>query len=74
LRIPCATFPPDAVKHSSSFLEMLFAGELAGFTEWILQRTAGCVHPFEMAVRDQDLETVADLVSSSAMRDGADAG
>jgi predicted GIY-YIG superfamily endonuclease len=74
LRIPCATFPPDTVKHSSSFLEMLFAGELAGFTEWILQRTAGCVHPFEMAVRDQDLETVADLVSSSAMRDGADAG
>jgi hypothetical protein len=74
LRIPSGSFPTDAVKHSSAFLEMLFAGQLETFTQWILQRTAECVHPFELAVRNQDLETVADLVSSSALRDDAGPG
>jgi predicted GIY-YIG superfamily endonuclease len=72
LSIPCSSFSLDRAKQSSRFLESLFAGEVAAFTDWILQHTAGCVHPFEIAVRNQDLETVADLVTNSVARDAGD--
>jgi hypothetical protein len=48
----------------SARLDRLFNGRTEGFFEWIAQRTATWTHPFDLAVRDADLETLQEFWSS----------
>jgi predicted GIY-YIG superfamily endonuclease len=42
----------------------LFAGDLEGFAGWVRERAAAQTHPFEVAAREADLETVAEFVKT----------
>jgi len=61
LFIPSAGHFDDAPQHLSG----LFSGDAEGFAEWILLCTGACKQPFDLAVRETDLETVTDLVTKA---------
>jgi hypothetical protein len=48
---------PNAYEHSAR-LERLFAGKPEDFAQWVEQRTAAWTHPFDLAIRDADFETL----------------
>lgn len=48
---------PNAYEHSAR-LERLFAGQPEDFAKWVEQRTAAWTHPFDLAIRDADFETL----------------
>jgi hypothetical protein len=45
-------------------VQALFCGDISSFSQWVLQRTSGCIHPFEKITRDLDLEEVGKLVAN----------
>jgi len=45
-------------QHCTTLLENLFAGRAESFCEWIAERTTSWTHPFELGVRDADLEAL----------------
>lgn len=51
--------------HADELLQNLFAGQTNGFKEWILTRTGSWTHPFDLAVREADLEIVTEFVVRS---------
>lgn len=53
---------------AADLLAELFAGELAGFAEWIRLRTAAWTQPFDLAVREADLEALGLFFKSRARR------
>ncbi len=55
---PCET-TPTRFHEASKQLESLFAGNIQDFSAWVGQRTALQNHPFEVAVREADLETLS---------------
>ena len=60
---PIATIPPDEASRedleaAGSLLNAFLAGRPDPFTRWICDRTSAQAHPFEVAVREMDLETV----------------
>jgi hypothetical protein len=48
---------PNADQYSAR-LERLFAGKPEDFAQWVEQRTAAWTHPFDLAIRDADFETL----------------
>jgi hypothetical protein len=42
-------------------LEALMAGDAEGFTAWVCEHTASQTHPFEVSVREADLETITEF-------------
>jgi predicted GIY-YIG superfamily endonuclease len=44
-------------------LAALFAGRAIVFTDWVRERTLTLSHPFELAVREADLETVTEFAN-----------
>lgn len=53
---------PSEAETMMSYVQALFRGDVSSFATWIVEYTSGCVHPFEIATRDLDLEDVAELV------------
>jgi hypothetical protein len=56
--IPRHDATADAFEEAAARLKTLLAGDATAFTEWVLERTASQAHPFEVGVREADLETV----------------
>lgn len=52
-------------------LDAGFAGAPEGLLGWLRDRTAAAGHPFEAAVREEDLDTVTEFVSSRAANQAA---
>ena len=71
---PIAMIPPEdgsledfvAVE---TLLKAFFAGRPGSFTEWVCDRTSAQVHPFEVAVREVDLETVTTFAKRQGVVD-----
>ena len=62
----CLNWTPSSSRHMEltlRYLTALFQGDVPSFTSWILERTAGLDHPFDLVTRDLDLEDVAKLVA-----------
>ena len=60
-RIPAG--PSQASLHSSGMaLNALFAGDAENFFAWVGEQTISVAHPFELAAREEDLETVKEFV------------
>lgn len=59
--IPCYFDGMAQVQGASAVLGGLFVGETDMFKEWILKHTERQTHPFELSVRESDLEQVAEL-------------
>jgi hypothetical protein len=60
---PITTIPSDeaSLEHFETvgkLLKSFFAGRPDPFTGWVCDRTSAQAHPFEMAVREMDLEAV----------------
>ncbi len=66
--IPKSQDPGALLEEAGGLLNALFAGDAAPLVEWVGDRTAMQTHPFEVAVREMDLETV----TAFAERLGAD--
>lgn len=58
--IPGQNVVAAALDDSAQRLQNFFAGQANEFTEWILACTASWSHPFDLAARDADLETVTE--------------
>ena len=58
--IPLDEVPATTLEDASARLRSLFAGQAVEFAEWIRERTAQQNHPFEVAVREADLELLND--------------
>lgn len=43
---------------AAEFLESLFTGQITEFSDWIRARTVSWTHPFDLAIREADLETL----------------
>jgi hypothetical protein len=62
----CITIPPagatvEDVYESSVLLQQLVAGQADPFKDWISERSSRQNHPFQIAVRNADLETVTEF-------------
>jgi hypothetical protein len=68
---PTVTMIPARGKQLAHFqeagerLNQLFAGHGDEFKEWVYKRTEKQIHPFEVSVRETDLETLAELIPIS---------
>ena len=51
----------SCLEEAVGLLRNVFAGEATGFTEWIRIRTETWKRPFDLSVREADLETVSDF-------------
>ena len=56
--IPRHQSPPARFEESTACLSALFAGDSEDFVGWIRECASAQCHPFEVAVRETDLETV----------------
>ncbi len=56
--VPRREASEEQLEEAGRLLGELFAGNSAAFALWIRDRTATQAHPFEVAVREMDLETV----------------
>jgi hypothetical protein len=54
--VPFAGPAGDNVEMLNRVFETFWLGEPENFYSWIIERTANQCHPFEVAVRDEDLE------------------
>lgn len=61
LRQDCASEHRDCSMH----IDKLFAGQPKPFCDWILGRTVSWIHPFDLSVRDADLEAISRFVERS---------
>jgi hypothetical protein len=59
--IPCPPSATAVASEASVLLKNVFDGEATGFAEWIRTRTNSWTHPFELTVRDVDLETLTEF-------------
>jgi len=59
VRIRCCGRSRESFAEAAALLREVFAGRVDEFAEWVRRRTAGQDHPFEVAVRDADLEALA---------------
>jgi predicted GIY-YIG superfamily endonuclease len=50
------------LEKSDQMLKALFSGDAEQFYAWITDRTGNQIHPFELAVRAEDLETVKQFI------------
>jgi predicted GIY-YIG superfamily endonuclease len=50
-------------ENAAARLENLFAGEAGEFAEWIRSCTAGWTHPFDLALREAELEAFAEFAA-----------
>ncbi len=55
---------PTDLQESQQRLKTLFSGDVEEFYAWITDRTGNQNHPFELAVREEDLETVKQFILS----------
>jgi hypothetical protein len=60
-RIPVLDNRPADFEEAKMNLRAFFCGEAGSFMEWIRARTAAQTHPFELAAREADLETVVEF-------------
>jgi len=60
--IPRAETCLESLKDAARCLETLFAGNIEVFIEWICERSLTLSHPFDLSVRQTDLETVVQSV------------
>ena len=56
--VPRTNDRESALDRAAESLQKFFSGQVGEFTEWILARTGGWTHSFDLAVRDADLETL----------------
>ena len=61
--IPASPAAPDGLAEAEAFLTVLFGGQGEVFAEWIRSRTARQAGPFELALREADLEFVVESSS-----------
>ena len=66
------TIPPPAagtadLEDFAARLGSLLNGQSDAFVDWLRERTSGPSHPFELAVREADLETVRDFAMKIAI-------
>lgn len=61
--IPCKGISSENCNDLERRLEALFNGGPEDFEKWIEERTSNQVHPFEAAMRAEDLETVRQFVN-----------
>ena len=66
--IPASVAAQAVVEELATLLQTLFAGNAEPFTGWIRERMAGQTHPFEVASRDEDLETLGEFAEQVAVR------
>jgi hypothetical protein len=59
--IPCPNNLRLELKAATGCLRSFFSGRPQAFCEWILAITAAWSHPFDLEVRDADLETLNDF-------------
>jgi predicted GIY-YIG superfamily endonuclease len=59
--IPCPNSARHQLKAAEGCLQSLFSGRQQAFCEWILASTAAWNHPFDLAVRDADLQILNDF-------------
>ena len=62
-RIPVCEKSSVAFHDASEMLSRLFTGRAVEFKEWISERTGKQIYPFEISVRQNDLETVEEFVA-----------
>ena len=58
ITIPRHTPDTGELEAAATRLAGLFAGDAVGFVAWVRQRTEGLNNPFEVAVRNGDLENL----------------
>jgi excinuclease UvrABC nuclease subunit len=58
--IPTCLAARSAVEELAQQLSALFAGETESFAAWVRHRTAPQTHPFEVAARETELETLCE--------------
>lgn len=58
---------PD-LRKIETLLAEFFAGGNDGFISWVAERTKGLTHAYDSAMRDADLETVAQFMKAKARR------
>lgn len=66
--IPCGGNAPAVFLEVEQRLRQLFCGPADAFNEWICAQTQNQSHPFERAVRENDLETLSELIGSLQAR------
>jgi hypothetical protein len=67
---PIATIPANQaclpnLNGPAHCLETLFAGDLESFIRWVSTHNSARCHPFELSVREADLETVVKTFRAS---------
>jgi predicted GIY-YIG superfamily endonuclease len=66
--IACKEGMRPILDHAALSLEELFGGDAHGFSRWIRERTVKQIHPFEVAVKEMDLEFVEDFAAKQKQR------
>jgi hypothetical protein len=67
IRIPVGS-SPTLLDSSGMALNALFTGDPEEFFTWIAEQTISAIHPFELAAREEDLETVKEFVARQTLR------
>jgi predicted GIY-YIG superfamily endonuclease len=63
--IPVCGKPLAHFQEAGERLDRLFAGRADEFKQWVCERTDKQIHPFEVSVRETDLETLTELIPIS---------
>ena len=50
------------LEQAAEYLEKLFGGNAGPLLDWVLSRTTGWTHPFEVAIRDADLQILQEFI------------
>jgi hypothetical protein len=64
--VPCAGVAPREVAELPALLEGYFSGRSAQFIDWLRARVAETTPTFETALREEDLESLADFAERLA--------
>jgi predicted GIY-YIG superfamily endonuclease len=54
------------LEQAAEYLEKLFGGDAEPLFEWVLSRTIGWAHPFEVAIRDADLQILREFIQHAS--------
>jgi predicted GIY-YIG superfamily endonuclease len=64
--IPPADAIPGRLEEAAAHLSGLFAGQIDQFVGWVRERAVALNHPFELAVREADLEALSEISRPSS--------